>query len=130
MDHKARQVKGLEINVPEWRAWPAETKVVSPSQPSGEIAAEPDIPVPLAACPPPHPSALQILVVSPLLVEFLRHREGRKCVMLLQVPVPQEFPSKIPSRVKPDIGMTTYLERNYSLNIETILLMHFKETTL
>lgn len=65
-----------------------------------------------------------------LTVHFLRQGEGGKYVVLLQVPVSWAFPSKVPWRVEPDIGMATYSERNNSLNIETILLMHFKETTL
>lgn len=78
---------------------------------------------------PPHPSALQMLVIFFWPVEFLRQGKGGKYIVFSGVPVPQAFPSKIPWRVKPDIGMATYSERN-SLNIETVLLMHFKEATL
>lgn len=65
-----------------------------------------------------------------LTIHFLRQGEGGKYAVLLQVPVSWAFPSKVPWRVEPDIGMVTYSERNNSLNVETILLMHFKETTL
>lgn len=117
--------------VPEWRAWPADSEAGSSLSAFWGHCWR-------ARCPgitgnllvtPPHPSALQMLVVFFWPVEFLRQGKGGKYIVFSRVPVPQAFPSKIPWRVKPDIGMATYSERN-SLNIETVLLMHFKEATL
>lgn len=58
--------------------------------------------------------------------------QGGGYVLPPQVPVRWTSPSQIPwglERVKPDTGMTTYSEGNNRLNMETIQLIYFKETT-